>query len=675
MNRIVTRLPSQPRRWSSLVALAVVLLVWLVTMATPPSASAHAALLRSDPAAGASLAASPDAITLWLSETVELRYSTVTVMRSDGSAVQTGALTSVGTPAEPAVRVDLRDSLPRGSYTVVYSVLSSVDGHLSGGFFSFTVGDALLPSAEQQSALASRAAASTIVPLPVSSTIRWLNLLGQGILAGLLVFLVVVLSPVAREAGAGGVPARRFRRLVAGAVTALVVGHLAAAVIQSMNAGRSTSPTVVIDILPSILSETRFGALWLARGTLLVAWALVGWALLRGSRLPAFRGRGRLLWSAGLLVSALVLLTTSLGSHAATRGGATSRPVLTDWLHLIVTSIWMGGLAGLLLAFDIVPAGVPRKDLIARFSRLALFSVAGIVVTGAVSAWVEAYSWDGLVSTDYGTWLIVKLVLVAGALGFGAHHLLNIRPRFEPDGAEDRRRASVSFRCSLRLEALLVAGAVVATGVLTSTPPARDLLKGVEVLASTRLVSSASVTIRIAPPRVGVNDFSVVVAPSDPEAFGDIQRVYLRFTPLAVDAPAGTAGLVGSQRIQLRQSGPADASTFLGNGSFITLDGDWNVTVVVRRAGVADDLEAPFGVTARDGKLSLTGVPEDTAKRNGAAIGLGLVWLLAAAVLLYGSWRMRSYRLALSYGLIGLALVSFAMGSLLVIVGGGILAI
>ncbi|HMM42289.1 MAG TPA: copper resistance protein CopC [Thermomicrobiales bacterium] len=643
MIRIGPRISPTPKRPAA--ALAAALLVWLTLLVSPPPAAAHAALLRSDPASGGSLAESPSAITLWFSETVELRYSTLTVVKTDGSTVLTGALASVGTPDEPTVRAELRDTLPRGSYTIVYSVLSAVDGHVSGGFFSFTVGDALMPSAEQQAELASQASSSSAVPLPVSSAVRWLNLLAQGVLSGLLLFLVAVLAPVASRSGAGGVPARRFRWLAAAALALLLAGHLAAALIQAMNATRSTSPGVVLDALPSILSETRFGAIWLARGTMLTAWALTAWALLRGARLPGWHGQGRLLWSAGLLVSALVLLTTSLGSHAATRGGATSWPVLTDWLHLIATSVWLGGLAGLLLAFDIAPAGTPRRDLLAGFSRLAMIAVVGIVATGAVSAWVEAYSWDGLISTDYGTWLIVKLVFVVGALGLGAHHLLNVRARLDA-AVGDERRVAAGFRRSLRLEAVLAVAVVAATGVLTGTPPARDLLEGVEVLGSTRLVSAASITLRISPPEVGANEYSVVIAPSDLDTFGEIQRVYLRFTPLALDAPAGAAGLSGSQRVQLRQSGPADAFTFLGNGSFITLDGDWDVVVVIRRAGIAEDLEAPFGVTARDGTLALTGIPQPAADRGGAAIGLGAAWLASAAILVFGGWRLRRQRLS-----------------------------
>jgi len=663
----------QPRA-SFVVALACAVAVWLIGAAGPPPASAHAALLRSDPASGGSLAGAPPAITLWFSETVELSYSSVTVLRADGSTVVTGPLESVGTPDAPAVRVVPRDDLPRGGYTVVYSVLSAVDGHVSGGFYSFTVGDALMPSAEQQAELASQASASSTVPLPVSSVIRWMNLLAQGVIAGLLAFLVVVLVPVARRSGAAGVPTRRVRWLAAGALALLVAGQLASAVVQTMNATRSTSPGVVADALPAILGETRFGAIWLARGALLVALAVVGWALFRGARLPRMRGRGALLWGAGLLVSALVLLTTSLNSHAATRGGAASWPVLADWLHLIATSVWLGGLAGLLCSFDLAPAGVARRDLLARFSRVALISVAAIVVTGAVSTWVEAYSWDGLVSTDYGSWLIVKLVFVAGALGVGAHHLVNVRPRLVSGQPDAVRRATPGFLRSLRLEALLAVAVVLATGVLTGTPPARDLLEEVEVLGSTKLMGAASITLRVSPPEVGTNDYSVVVSPSDLATFGEIQRVYLRFAPVAVDTPAGAEGLAGSQRVQLRQSGPADPYTFLGNGSFITLDGEWDVTVIVRRAGVAQDLEVPFGVTASDGELSLTGIPSPRPDRSGAAVGLGAGWLVAAALLVVGGCRLRRQRLSLGYGLFGLALAAFVVGSILVAVGGGLIA-
>ena len=81
-------------------------------------------------------------------------------------------------------------------------------------------------------------------------------------------------------------------------------------------------PGVLGTPLRTLLTESRFGALWLARGVLIVALALLVWSLARGERLvtPRPRGAAGVLWAFAALTSGLLLLTTSLGSHAAASG-------------------------------------------------------------------------------------------------------------------------------------------------------------------------------------------------------------------------------------------------------------------------------------------------------------------------------------------------------------------
>ena len=116
--------------------LALATFCWLLMLAvlTPATASAHAALLRSDPEIGGTYAEAPDAITLWFSERVEARYSRVELLDSSGKALKTGALADVPDSPDPALRLPLPDKLADGSYTVVWSSLSQVDGHVVNGF-------------------------------------------------------------------------------------------------------------------------------------------------------------------------------------------------------------------------------------------------------------------------------------------------------------------------------------------------------------------------------------------------------------------------------------------------------------------------------------------------------------------------------------------------------------
>jgi copper transport protein len=650
------------RRLVGLVSICVLLL--LPAFLTPNGAAAHAALLRSDPAAGGSLATGPDAITLWFSEAVELGYSRVELLRSDGSRVSTGDLRLLSDGPDPALRLPMRGDLGRGSYTVVWSVLSAVDGHVTEGFFSFVVGDALLPTAATEAQLAAQAMSVQGVPAGVAAGVRWMNLLGQAVVTGVLVFLIAVLMPALRG---GRVIARRYRRLLGGALALLLVGHLLAAVVQAISATRLGLGDVLGRPLIDLLTETRYGALWLARLAILDALCVALWALTRGPHLPALAGRARYLWGLTLLTTALLLLTTSLGSHAAARSGTWTWQVANDWLHLLGTSVWVGGLAALVLALS-GSAASQRPDLrqriLARFSVLAGASVALLTLTGIIAARQSVGGWEGMTTTSYGSWFILKLAIVVATIGLGAYHLLVIRPALatsaEPDAPLVRR-----FGRSLRLEAALVLAVLAVSALLTITVPGRDLLdRGGDQFAVSRLTPEMSVTLRITPGQVGTNEFSVVLSPIDLDTFGELQRVYLRFTPLS-------QGQAGSQRVQLRQAGPGDSFTFNGAGSWLALQGEWDVTAIVRRSGVPD-VEVPFDIVASRAGLRPAELP-GTAQGHPDTLStslLGGLWLGAALALAGGGWRVRQYGQMLSNGLIALAVLALVVGSFLLIAGG-----
>lgn len=660
-------LPRGQRLAARVPTLLIMLLLALAL--APQSAYAHASLIRSDPAAGVSLAEGPDSITLWFSESIELSYSRVQVLRSDGSRVAVGDLQVIQNGSEPALVAPLPGDLSRDSYTVVWSVLSAVDGHINEGFFSFTVGDALLPSAALEADLARQAAGQAGVPSGIDGGVRWLGLLGQATVAGTLVFLLTVLLPVTRGASGSGVSARRFRWLLYGALAATVAGHLAAAVVQTMNATQGSLGASLGRPLVDLLSGTRYGALWLSRAVLLAALGLLVWALtLRERRFPP-RGQGAQLWAAALLVAGLVLLTTSLGSHAAARSGTSSWQVANDWLHLVGTALWTGGLAGLFVALPGLPFGGRRmlQPVLARFSVLAGGAVALLALTGILAARESVGGWDGLTLTQYGTWFTLKLVLVAAAVGVAAYHLLVIRPELESRTASTL--AAERFGHSLSVAVALMAGVLAATAMLTVTVPGRDLLGGVDEYATTRLFPDMSVTLRMTPGKVGINEFTVVVAPDDPETFGELQRVYLRFTPVAED---GSALSAGSQRIQLRQAGPGNSTTFRGAGAYLALEGQWDVTAIVRRAGVRD-VEVPFAlVVSRDG-IRPAGTPPATSGRSAAFERLGLLgglWMAVAVIIGAGGWWLRRAGQPYAWGLFAVAGLAMAVGAVLVVIGG-----
>ena len=102
----------------------------------PADGWSHAYLVRSLPAARATVGRSPERVQLWFNERLEPAYSRVSVWSRDARRVDAGDVEVAS--AEPTRMSVGVPPLPAGTYTVKYRVLS-VDGHVVEAEFAFTV--------------------------------------------------------------------------------------------------------------------------------------------------------------------------------------------------------------------------------------------------------------------------------------------------------------------------------------------------------------------------------------------------------------------------------------------------------------------------------------------------------------------------------------------------------
>jgi copper resistance protein C len=103
----------------------------------------HLHLLRSAPAAGDTLRASPTAVRLWFSEPPELAITTVRLTAAAGGAVALAPVTR-GTGSDAPVEAALRARMPAGSYTVFWRTTAR-DGHPATGRYQFVIAPAATP--------------------------------------------------------------------------------------------------------------------------------------------------------------------------------------------------------------------------------------------------------------------------------------------------------------------------------------------------------------------------------------------------------------------------------------------------------------------------------------------------------------------------------------------------
>ena len=109
--------------------------VSLVALVIGSDADAHAFLVKSDPAVGATVAA-PRTLRLEFSEAVELAFSGIDVAKESGGAVPTQNVRLNGNDHK-VLMADL-PPLSAGAYRVKWHVVS-VDTHRTEGDFAFSV--------------------------------------------------------------------------------------------------------------------------------------------------------------------------------------------------------------------------------------------------------------------------------------------------------------------------------------------------------------------------------------------------------------------------------------------------------------------------------------------------------------------------------------------------------
>jgi copper transport protein len=431
----------------------------------PAAASAHAVLGRTTPNASVVVNSPPPVALLRYTEAVEPRFAVVSV--TDAAGKQEIAGPPRRSAADPKTLVTPLRRVPQGWYLVYWRVVSA-DGHPVRGAFTFAVGpnpgpapQFVIPSITETAATPRLIAARSVVFLAVMAAI------------GLFVLRIAIARPVVRR-----VPETRLRAVSIAFGIAAAVGLLAIPVYVDMATAQFAlrSSFDLGDVVP-LLRESAFGRgyldLELTFALFVVAAALALWVD-RPQREQ--RSVAELLSIAGALAAAAAtLLIPGISGHAGQTSprGAT---VAFDVFHLAAGSLWLGGLAGLLVLWRSLPVARRVAGLmvsVPRFSNVAFVSVLALVGTGIGAALIHLPTFASLWETSYGQALLVKIGLLGAAILLASVNLLRTRPRL----AAHRERpelgpgAAVLLRRLVAGEVLLVGSAVVAAAVLASLPP------------------------------------------------------------------------------------------------------------------------------------------------------------------------------------------------------------
>jgi len=330
----------------------------------PQVASAHAQLVQSDPAPDSVLNSAPTSITLVFTEPVTPVGAGIRVFDPSGSQVAGAVLARGSVLTAPIV------SSGTGTYVVSWQVLAA-DTHPSRGAFRFVVER---PSSNPYAFLLDVPEAGTATPvgLALQAIARWVHFAGFA-----LVFGVVAYKARMRQA-------LQPDRLVGAGVILLIAAEPLALL------GQLASLSFDGDTALAVLASS-FGRI----AGLRLGGALLVWSLLGTSRS----------WPV-LAIGGVVAVLDGAAAHAIP--GLPGAGQLLVAIHVAAMGLWVGGLVAFLGAPDRV------------FGRYAAITLAIAVASGFVLGLAHTNFGSALLTTDYGRVLMVKVLIVGGALAAAA---------------------------------------------------------------------------------------------------------------------------------------------------------------------------------------------------------------------------------------------------------------
>ncbi|NUS73896.1 MAG: copper resistance protein CopC/CopD [Corynebacteriales bacterium] len=453
------------------------------------TAQAHAVLQEADPPADALLQNAPSAVTLTFNELVSPVQDGITVVSPKGDVVHRGKAKSSNNGR--TLTAQLRKDLPNGTYLVAYRLVSA-DGHPISSGYTFSVGQ---PSETPELPESAEADVDPIVRGALS-TGRFASYLGASLLVGAAVMSLALWpqrlgSKVPRRIGWAG-------------WWALLAGTVLWSWAEVPYAWGGTLFSFSTDSASEVLTA-EFGIAMMVRvGVLLAAIPLLRQAL-NGTELDRPRR-----WGLGIL-ALIGAFTFSYTGHSAS-SEAVLLSVPANALHVAAMAFWLGGLIVLATATLTRANNEELAVILPAWSRWAMYAIAVVAFTGAVSALLQVGQLNQLFDTTYGLLVVGKVVGLAVILVFAAL-ARNFVLRWVRDKDSDVALSS-AVRKVIVAEIAVAAIVLGLATALTQTPPgaSESSVPRSGALPYTSTVASDDFTLQIDldPARTGNNELHLI---------------------------------------------------------------------------------------------------------------------------------------------------------------------
>lgn len=538
----------------------------------------HAFVLSSNPSQSQSLPQSPQQVNVFFSEPVDLRFSHLKVLDSNGKQVDKGDVHHLQND-ESTLTVSV-PSLKDGTYTVSTNVLSQTDGHVTDNAFVFGIGEAVVVPTN-----VSTTTTSSTLYLPEAMA-RFPALLAQVMIVGAAFGSLWIWKPLSKISSLAE-SISQIRKKVSKSLAIYYV--VASIILVSSNFAILFFQAIAINGSIIDVLETRFGTVLTERSV--ISFILLGLSLYE---LRQFRKKKSYSFStmetAGFLIIGIILLvTTSLIGHGASNKQLV--PIIIDFVHNLVASLWIGGT--FYLAFVLIPKLQEStmhwysklgtiSVLIPRHSTLVLTLLGIIFITGPFLLYILEDNLKLVIGSLYGTFLIAKLTIAGLMVILGGYSSIFIQkqvvkslkvgqvignksnnPNFSNQSESKRNAESIviKFRKALVIESILGIALLLSVALLVNTgvpkSEVQNQAQATNVVATqsvpfetTRFLDNGTkVDLSISPFEVGNNNFKVSFLDMNGEPI-DLQSAQIKYSqieesigPITVDLEKQSRGI------------------------------------------------------------------------------------------------------------------------------------
>lgn len=284
---------------------------------------------------------------------------------------------------------------------------------------------------------------------------RWARFASVLAVVGAVVFRLIVV----RRAAVGGITiaSATRRAAVLGAIASAVIAISAVAWLAFQTADMRFPDEPWLEVAARLVTQTPWGTVWIVH--------IVASLLLIAAFMAARRG-GLSRWIVPAVLSLVLAVTLTTSSHAMSAKRLSNVSVITDLLHVLGASAWLGTLG---VMFTSIASGDGALDgdgryvseLLRTFSPIALTSAALVVCSGVISSLAHIQTVNGLFESRYGLTLLAKLASVLVIALFGWRNWKRITPGVLAAGSGLMRRGMAAELIATTVVLLLTAALVV----------------------------------------------------------------------------------------------------------------------------------------------------------------------------------------------------------------------